>query len=66
MTLDNAFEIELLKLCVKRVEHFTDQIMNKDAIPTHSDYMYVAGQLNALRIIVPDMCADARTILAER
>jgi len=61
-----AFEAELMKLASERIAHFIDSITNKDAVPTHADYMYLAGNINALRAVLPDLCEEANENLAKR
>lgn len=66
MISDSAFEAELLKVAKQREEHFTAKIINPTAIVTHSDYMFVAGQINMLREWLPDMVEEVLENLAKR
>lgn len=66
MASESAFGAELYKIAKQREEHFTAKITNPTAITTHSEYMFVAGQLNILREWLPDMIEEVLENLAKR
>lgn len=66
MSYDSAITAELIKINNRYEEHWVEKITNPVAITNHSDYMYAAGVIYALRTIVPDILEEAIDVLAKR
>lgn len=65
MTLNDLFEDTLLKLVDVQIERLTDHILTKAAVTSMDQYTYLLGQIDALRRMLPDLCAEANKLIAE-
>lgn len=59
MSYNSRFEAELRELVDERVSLLISCILNRQAVPDLPSYNFLAGQLDALRLIVPELCEEA-------
>ena len=59
MTYDSRFEAELAKLATERVAHLVGCLINRSAVPDIASYNFLVGQIEALRVILPEICTEA-------
>lgn len=59
MTFDTKFEMELRRVAHERLSALIQSLINRQAVTTFQDYHFLAGQIEALRIVLPELCEEA-------
>ena len=58
MTLDTKFEQELRRIAHERLSSLIEVLINRQAVTTFQDYHFLTGQVEALRVLLPELCAE--------
>ena len=66
LSLNTQFEFELKKLIASRMVAIGDILGDGQAIKDYADYRHYSGQLQALRLVHDDFCAEVNTTLNQR
>lgn len=65
MTMNDLFEDTLRKLADVEIERLTNNVLSHAAVTSMEQYKYLLGQIDALRRLLPELCAEANRLIAE-